>query len=522
MLKRALIPVFILTGFQASAQFTLSDSAIDFGTVTKGSPKTVELIITNNSDQGTLFRILPEDKSFTANLPEIGINAHNTDTIRITFDPFQNVDYNSEIIVQSSGLAGSRSVDVRGKGVYVDSYYDATQNLYDEDLKSALKSLLAKNYKSLGYNTARDYMYGNIDNHDGVVTCVYTGRTAVFNDRNGANSNSFNCEHTWPQSLFNSNEPEKSDLNHIFPTDNTANSYRSNYPFGVVNSPTWTNGGSKYGSSLFEPRDAHKGNVARALFYFSIRYQNYSSFLTNQETILRSWASSFPPTSSDSLRNEQVFYYQKNRNPFVDHPEFLERIQSISSTSKLPPKYIAAISASNIDLGKFPATNLQPYVLVVYNGGSDSLRYSLSNSRQEIVPEVNQISIAPGESYELKIWLHAGTEIGKITDTIFLSTSKEALNFKIDVTAEILSLSVRPNELIKANLSIIGNRLSILNANHGTIRILDISGRTIRLNDITSSFTEMPLNDFVPGVYFAVLEDRNGVQQSKKFVISEH
>ncbi|MFT5725391.1 MAG: deoxyribonuclease-1 [Bacteroidia bacterium] len=201
------------------------------------------------------------------------MKAGTNQDVMIHFKPVHNISYNSELVVISQTKTGSLSIDLKGDGKY-STYYASTFNLFEQDLKDELKTVVSKGYKNLGYNGARDAMYGSIDNKSGKVECVYTGRVATFNSRSGANSNSFNCEHTWPQSLFNKNEPERADIHHLFPTDVNANGRRSNYAFGLVSNPSWSEGGSKLSGNTFEPRDAQKGDCARAMMYFAIRYQN--------------------------------------------------------------------------------------------------------------------------------------------------------------------------------------------------------------------------------------------------------
>ncbi len=129
----------------------------------------------------------------------------------------------------------------------------------------------------------------------------------------------------------------------LYPTDETANSQRANYPFGpVVSNITWQNGGSKLGRNpngmvAFEPRDVHKGDVARALFYFLLRYpNNYGNFIdAAQEFYLRQWYRTDPVSTKEILRNNAIATYQGKRNPLIDHPEFIDRIAYFRST--LPP-----------------------------------------------------------------------------------------------------------------------------------------------------------------------------------------
>src|SRR6185295_4028554 len=190
-----------------------------------------------------------------------------------------------------------------------------------------LGAVTGNGYISLGYNLARDSMFMWFDNKktngqgasQNTLECIYTGREAIgYTSRSDCQTNfSFNTEHTFPQSLFASNEPMRSDLHHLFPTDDASNNERADNPFGIVTNATWSVGGSKSNRSIFEPRDQQKGATARAMMYFVLRYQNYNSFFTSQESILRTWHQNFPNTQIERTRNDDIYGMQHNRNPFV-------------------------------------------------------------------------------------------------------------------------------------------------------------------------------------------------------------
>jgi deoxyribonuclease-1 len=138
-----------------------------------------------------------------------------------------------------------------------------------------------------------------------------------------------NIEHTWPQSKFTKQFPgdlQKGDLHHLYPSNAKANSIRGNHPFGevenedhsVANCPSRF-GINAQGDQVYEPVDDHKGNVARALFYFSVRYQ--IAIDPTQEEVLKRWHKLDPVDDAERERNDRIFKIQKNRNPFVDFPE---------------------------------------------------------------------------------------------------------------------------------------------------------------------------------------------------------
>lgn len=233
--------------------------------------------------------------------------------------------------------------------------YDQVRDLTGDELKIALQQLTGSTYNAIEYNVSRKRMYREIDtDENGEVQCVYTGRKMKISPDEEIDSRYGDCslstcvcsnpgmntEHTWPQGTFNKTEPMKGDVHHLFPTDGCTNGRRSSYPFGIVSTPQGRFGYSgfgEYGQSLlgkdsdgqtvFEPADVHKGDVARAMFYFVTRYSNYSNFLTDkQEAILRVWAEADPVSDKERLRNSKIEQMQWNRNPFIDCPQLIHKI----------------------------------------------------------------------------------------------------------------------------------------------------------------------------------------------------
>ncbi len=145
-----------------------------------------------------------------------------------------------------------------------------------------------------------------------------------------------------------------SDAFHIYPTDGKVNGIRSNYPFGTVKSPTTTTGnGSKLGpcsfpgytGTVFEPIDEYKGDFARSYFYMATCYEDkiaswqgngnanevlngtsYPCFDPWFINLLLTWNITDPVSQKEIDRNNVVYTYQKNRNPYIDHPEYVNNV----------------------------------------------------------------------------------------------------------------------------------------------------------------------------------------------------
>ncbi len=219
------------------------------------------------------------------------------------------------------------------------NYYDAVLELNGQELFDALQGLISTNTYT-NYIGARTFLFQELDNHDGFVTCIYTGfeHDVGYNYTGSSNPNT---EHTYCQSWFSAPQStvKKADLHHLFPCTSNVNSARSNFP--VYNIGNYANasvyytytpwqsyrGMSPTGYTVFEPADESKGDIARALLYFHIRY-NDSLIQQNVDMlpILMQWHYFDPPTQAELVRNDAVQGFQTNRNPFVDHPEFVERI----------------------------------------------------------------------------------------------------------------------------------------------------------------------------------------------------
>ncbi|MDI1255856.1 MAG: endonuclease [Flavobacterium sp.] len=187
----------------------------------------------------------------------------------------------------------------------------------------------------------------------------------------------YNKEHVIPQSVFSQATPMRGDAHHLLPTDGRVNGFRSNYPYGIVGSslvsqsgitnPTLN--GSKLGGNIntgvaagytgtvFEPIDEFKGDIARIYFYFVTRYQNlisgwnYDMFDGSSDKVLADpflqilyqWHIQDPVSQKEIDRNNAVYNYQGNRNPYVDHPEYVLSVWAVALNT---PTYTALANAS--------------------------------------------------------------------------------------------------------------------------------------------------------------------------------
>ena len=217
--------------------------------------------------------------------------------------------------------------------------------LKDDSLKAELFKAITNKHKAVGYSPAKKFLFGQLhlkqDSRGYYVEDVYCKKefTNGAGPGNVPDQNQVNCEHTWPQSKFTGGFPtetQKSDLHHLFPTDSKANSTRGNFDFADVSQnenlgsdcgtlksgPSTTTGGKNF----FEPPTDHKGNVARALFYFSVRYK--IAINDAEEEFLKRWDEIDPIDQAERDRNDAIEKIQGNRNPFIDFPRLAHDIKN--------------------------------------------------------------------------------------------------------------------------------------------------------------------------------------------------
>ena len=214
--------------------------------------------------------------------------------------------------------------------------------LYSSDLINYLNN----NYKTnsvLSYGSARDVLYGEIEapSNNGQVYGVYTRYSVALplgvDPSSYLYDNGMDCEHVWPQSMYEGSSPMKSDMHHLRPCKSNVNSSRGNKPFNEIddnltNTWYWLNTQlnnipssnideySESGSSYFEPREDMKGDIARSMFYFYTIYSSVADddFFNLQKEILYQWHNNDPVNNNEINRTWAIAGYQNNiPNPFI-------------------------------------------------------------------------------------------------------------------------------------------------------------------------------------------------------------
>lgn len=254
----------------------------------------------------------------------------------------------------------ARLISVRGDAppaaaVRVSVWSPAFRTAQGSELLEYAHYLAKRGHETLSYDSARYHMFSEVDNvrADGVpgVVAMYSwvfvpgtsGRGGDYRERGDQNedgyvdSSGMNAEHVWPQSYFKKRLPMRSDLHNLLPTFMHPNSVRGRLPFAEVpyyDADYANSAGALRGSAGFEPPDASKGRVARAMFYFFARYLGTyiiprdaaGSFWNSRIELLLRWNREFPPDDLEIYRNGRIEAAQGNRNPFIDDPTLADRI----------------------------------------------------------------------------------------------------------------------------------------------------------------------------------------------------
>jgi len=237
-------------------------------------------------------------------------------------------------------------------------YYDAASGLSGTGLQQALHEII-DDHDAITYNNLWSAFEDTDKKYNGKVWDIYSdvpGGTppyefTFYSDQcgnYGGEGDCYNREHSFPRSWFGGDVyPMFSDLFHMYPTDGYVNGKRGNYPYGEVGNASWTSmNGSKVGSNtypgyngvVFEPIDAYKGDLARTYFYFATRYLDEDNSWPGSPMVdgaqpkewalnmLYDWHNDDPVDQKEGARNDAVYDIQDNRNPFIDHPEYVGMI----------------------------------------------------------------------------------------------------------------------------------------------------------------------------------------------------
>ncbi|MFN8589379.1 MAG: endonuclease [Candidatus Eisenbacteria bacterium] len=364
----------------ATTQSAIQSYTIGSGGGT-GTPPTISSVGEMSDSTLLVFFSEPVAQS-SAELPsnytigaKVAVNAIrdlvNTNQVWVTFRGL-TAGTNTLTVNGVADLTGDIAIGATKSFNYVDvtipaGYYDGTAGLKGSALMIKLHNII-KGHTVVSYSSLLTWFQITDIKPNGKVWDIYSdipGGTPPYEFTFGQTGNvsssegvTYNREHSTPQSWFNQVSPPVSDAFHIYPTDGKVNGVRSNDAYGVVATPTFTSlNGSKSGPSatpgftgnVFEPIDAFKGDCIRSSFYMATRYLfEDSAWPGGDPTVhaqLKPWAvaqylqwHALDPVSwKERMRNGAIYTFQHNRNPFIDHPEFLTAIYDSNSVASVEP-----------------------------------------------------------------------------------------------------------------------------------------------------------------------------------------
>ena len=317
----------------------------------------------------------------------------------------------NKLLLITSSILISLSLNAQITG-----YYNGTADKKGEALKSALNEII-KGHVDFSYSDAKYILnYADEDpNNTNNLIQFYTNRSVSKSSSWGTGGDKTNREHIWAKShgTFADIRPMDGDAHNLHAADGSTNVQRSNYDFSDVVGGTYIAEADAYFNSstdAFEPADRDKGAVARTIFYMAVRYEGLDGEMDLEVvdalstypkpehvklSTLLEWNKTYPPTDFERRRNERVFESQRNRNPFIDYPEFADLIWgdqvanpiSIDALTMIP-KYPtvgtkATISVEIVSTISSQLPNATLYWDTQYNGEthsnnmtSDNLKYS--------------------------------------------------------------------------------------------------------------------------------------------------
>ena len=315
----------------------------------------------------------------------------------------------------------------------------------------------------LSYSAARAKMYNYADNYNNSVTCVYSGYNTPdpfdFNSSSTTSAANINCEHTIPQSFFSQAARMVSDMHHLYPTYIQWNSNRGNNPFSDIPDATTTiwmrnttaqssiptaniDEYSESTSATFEPREDHKGNVARTAFYFYTMHDTQPELIAQGKqnitsvaplATLYAWHLADPVDAREIERNRRVAASQGNYNPYIERPELVAQAYGFAPAG---PTFSFATATGSIAEG---------------NAGTSTYTFTVSLAPAATTASTVQVGFTPTGSTAT-----AGTD--------FTFASPTTVTFPAGSTSQTVTLTVTGDTPPEADETVV---LSLTNPSTG-------------------------------------------------------
>ena len=306
------------------------------------------------------------------------------------------------------------------------NYYESCNGLSGEALRAELHNII-KDHQSFSYTTTKtilreaDEDYNNPDN----IILVYTGNSIdKFDFASNFEPDFWNREHVWPKSHgdFDAGDPFEvpayTDAHNLKPVDHSMNTLRGEKDFEnggevVFNGSSLTDCFST--NSTFEPRNEVKGDIARMIFYMDLRYEGgsgepnlvvveglttYPNPQIGSLSTLLEWHEQDPPDAFEKRRNDVIFKWQGNRNPFIDYPEFVNYLYN--DNPQINPINISNVNINPTSIEGEQSFNISANVLSDINCPIESVTLNYGNSWWDVSNNINMTLNNNGE-YECSV-----------------------------------------------------------------------------------------------------------------------
>ena len=313
-----------------------------------------------------------------------------------------------------------------------------------DKLGPELITFIQQNYtpsSTLGYGPARDILYSEIDNVGNDLSGIYTDFTVTLNPNDDPSQSAFqngagiNAEHVYPQSKGAGDEPQRSDLHHVFPSKVDVNAARGSCPFDDVEDSDTDNWfylaenltsipssdidnyseSDEEGNCRFEPRESVKGDIARAMFYFYTIYRSAANgadpnFFELQKMKLFEWHNGDPVDAKERRRDSLINVKQGNHNPFILDATAIQRAYfPTTSVDQIKKEDWVSIAANLVQNEVVISSKKENGNVLLYNlTGQLVLKKNLT---QETVLSIYHLPNAP---YILQVRSESKTQVFRI------------------------------------------------------------------------------------------------------------
>lgn len=307
---------------------------------------------------------------------------------------------------------------------YADVHSSLTNQATSAQLRTAINGVISLNHKVLTYSevwTALTQTDEDPLNNNNVILLYKGTSLAKFSNGSGSqssNPDNWNREHVWAKShgFPSSSASAYTDIHHLRPTDISVNSSRGNLDFDYSDSALSEAPLNRVDSNSFEPRNAVKGDVARMTFYMDVRYEGADpqtpdltlvDMLTStgqpqlgKLCALLAWHEADPVDSYEQERNNRIYEFQGNRNPFIDHPEWVTKIFTNACDGTTPTDPVDPTLPDPIDPTP-PSSSSALFISEYIEGSSYNKAIEIFN------PTSTTVSLS---GYQLKLYGNGNTE----------------------------------------------------------------------------------------------------------------